>query len=358
MSNEKKIKKVIVVGAGPSGLVLAILLAKAGIEVIILDGASDLDKNPRAAHYAPSAVRELKRAGVLEEIQKQGFVPDSVCWRNPDGTLIAGIRTDVTHPEAMVVLPLDRLVRLLYNHFLTLPGAEVKWNHKVVGIEHGEKEAKVKVESLEGEKAFAADYVYYDFHKFGYWDSNFIIDPKNWFMAARITTDGLWRVTYGDTWGLSTEEYLQRQPQRFEEMLPGKPKPGDYKLVSASPYKLHQRCAESFRVGRFLLVADAAHLCNPFLYDCLMAMQNGFADDSILDKYSEVRRKKWHDLVDPISRANFRRIWDEDAIPERNEFFAMCKKMETNEEMRKQGQEFTHLLNEDFTPYFSKPLTT
>jgi 2-polyprenyl-6-methoxyphenol hydroxylase-like FAD-dependent oxidoreductase len=26
---------------------------------------------------------------------------------------------------------------------------------------------------------------------------------------------------------------------------------------------LHQRCADSFRVGRFLLAADAAHLCNP-----------------------------------------------------------------------------------------------
>ena len=127
--------------------------------MLILDGAADLDKNPRAAHYAPSAVRELKRAGVLEEIHKQGFVPDSVCWRNPDGSLIAGIRTDVHHPEAMVVLPLDRLVRLLYNHFLALPGAVVKWNHKVVGIEHEEREAKVKVETQEGEHTLAADYV-------------------------------------------------------------------------------------------------------------------------------------------------------------------------------------------------------
>lgn len=89
-----------------------------------------------------------------------------------------------------------------------------------------------------------------------------------------------------------------------------------------------------------------------------MAIQNGQADESILDKYSEVRRKKWHDLVDPISRANFRRIWAEDAIPERDEFFAMCKKMETDEAMQKQGQEFTHMLNEDFTPYFSKPIAT
>lgn len=105
--------------------------------------------------------------------------------------------------------------------------------------------------------------VYYDFHKFGYWDSNFILDEKDWYMAARITNDGLWRVTYGDVWGLSNEEYLKRQPERFEKILPGHPKPQDYKLVSASPYKLHQRCADSFRVGRFLLAADAAHLCNP-----------------------------------------------------------------------------------------------
>lgn len=82
-------------------------------------------------------------------------------------------------------------------------------------------------------------------------------------MAAKITPDGMWRVTYGDEWGLSTEEYLKRQPERYEKILPGNPKPGNYKLVGASPYKLHQRCAERFRVGRFLLAADAAHLCNP-----------------------------------------------------------------------------------------------
>ena len=36
---------------------------------------------------------------------------------------------------------------------------EVKWNHMVVGIEHGEEEAKVKVEAPEGEQTLAADYV-------------------------------------------------------------------------------------------------------------------------------------------------------------------------------------------------------
>lgn len=82
-------------------------------------------------------------------------------------------------------------------------------------------------------------------------------------MAAKITKDGLWRVTYGDVYGLTTEEYLARQPDRYAKLLPGNPKPGDYELVSASPYKLQQRCARSFRVGRILLAADAAHICNP-----------------------------------------------------------------------------------------------
>lgn len=82
-------------------------------------------------------------------------------------------------------------------------------------------------------------------------------------MAAKITTDGLWRVTYGDDAGLDRDEIVKRQPMRYERILPGNPKPGDYNLISMSPYKLQQRCAQSFRVGRILLVADAAHLCNP-----------------------------------------------------------------------------------------------
>lgn len=82
-------------------------------------------------------------------------------------------------------------------------------------------------------------------------------------MASRISEDGLWRVTYGEIPGLSREEILARQPAKFEQILPGHPKPEEYKLSSISPYRVHQRLAEKMRVGRFLLAADAAHLCNP-----------------------------------------------------------------------------------------------
>lgn len=78
-------------------------------------------------------------------------------------------------------------------------------------------------------------------------------------MAAKIGTDGLWRVTYGEQSGLSHDELAARQPGKFEAMLPGHPKPHEYRMVNFSPYKVHQRVAESMRVGRFLLAADAAH---------------------------------------------------------------------------------------------------
>ena len=105
--------------------------------------------------------------------------------------------------------------------------------------------------------------VYYDFHKFSYQDADFHIHPEHWYMATRITKDGLWRVSYGELPGLSREELIARQPWKSETMLPGYPKPREYKLVGISPYKVHQRLAEKMRVGRFLLAADAAHLCNP-----------------------------------------------------------------------------------------------
>ena len=82
-------------------------------------------------------------------------------------------------------------------------------------------------------------------------------------MAARISKDGLWRVSYGEVAGLSREEIVARQPEKFKHILPGHPSPDEYKLVNINPYRVHQRLARSMRVGRFLLAADAAHLCNP-----------------------------------------------------------------------------------------------
>ncbi|CEJ54174.1 hypothetical protein PMG11_00495 [Penicillium brasilianum] len=401
------IRKVIIVGAGPSGLILGILLAKQGIEVELLDAGADLDDQPRAAHYATPATYELARAGVLDDVKAVGIRCKSFAWRKMDTTFIAGMKHDVLpadYPYSMVVLPLDRLGKILYEHIQRQPTATVKWSHRVVRIGQDQGKAWVDVETPTGTARSEADYVigcdgasstvrrelfgpeypgetlnaqiiatnvYYDFTKYGYWDSNFIVHPKNWYMAARITTDGLYRVSYGDVPGLTREEYVARQPQRYEEILPGNPKPGDYTITNISPYKLQQRCAPSFRVGRIILAADAAHLCNPFgglgltggiadvgcLFDSLIGIHKGLADESILDIYSDVRKRIWTETIDPMSRENFRRLHDQDPdnARENDEFFNILVKAESDPRLAKELALGLEVLRHDMTQYYKKP---
>jgi 2-polyprenyl-6-methoxyphenol hydroxylase-like FAD-dependent oxidoreductase len=153
---------VIIVGAGPSGLILGLLLAKKGIEVELLDAGSGIDKQPRAAHYASPAVYELGRAGVLEDIKTRGFQPAGFAWRQFDGTFIAGMNHAVLpddYPNKMVVLPLDRLGELLYEHIRQQPTAQVKWSHRVVRIGQEEGQAWVETETPNGLQRSEADYV-------------------------------------------------------------------------------------------------------------------------------------------------------------------------------------------------------
>ena len=53
------------------------------------------------------------------------------------------------------------------------------------------------------------------------------------------------------------------------------------------------------------------------LYDCLGAIHRGKADDNILDVYSEVRREKWKQIIDPQSQGMLKTLFSnpEDIIP-------------------------------------------
>jgi 2-polyprenyl-6-methoxyphenol hydroxylase-like FAD-dependent oxidoreductase len=189
-------------------------------------------------------------------------------------------------------------------------------------------------------------------------------------MAAKITPDGLYRVTYGESPGLTWDEMKARQPWKYELMLPGHPKPDEYKLVNMSPYKMHQRCAPSFRVGRILLAADAAHLCNPWggmgitggfvdiggLYDCLAGIWDGKADESILDLYSEKRIDKWKNVINPVSSDNFRRVSDSDpdTLLERDPILQAFKAAENDPEAQKQMALASFAVRYDFTQHYIK----
>ncbi|KAK3900988.1 para-nitrophenol 4-monooxygenase [Staphylotrichum tortipilum] len=411
---QRPFSKVIIVGAGPSGLLLALLLSKHGIPVHILEAAAGLDQQPRAAHYGAPAIPEFVRAGIADKIRERGMVLDTMCWRYPDThEYMAGfdsgkVLRDVDGVDLRThCLALQDLDQLMLEEVTEKFGGVVEWENKVVGVGQDGEGAwcEVEVGGEGGErKVVRGDYVvgcdgansmvrkalfgdefpgftwdaqiiatntYYDFkEKFGWEDANFIVHPEHFFMAARITRDGLYRITYGETPGLSREEYLERQPWKFETILPGQPKPDEYKIVNFSPYKMHQRCAPKFRVGRVMLAADAAHLCNPWgglgitggfvdvggLYDCLAGIWEGKADESILDLYSEKRIEKWQTIINPFSQENFRRVSDKEPATrlERDEFMKMLQRGKEDEVYLKELLVGPMEVRYDFTQHYKK----
>lgn len=76
------------------------------------------------------------------------------------------------------------------------------------------------------------------------------------------------------------------------------------------------------------------------LYDCLVGMYEGDADASILDKYSDIRRQKYLEIVDPISSENLLRLFnqDSDKALETDEFLKLCKRTETDPEFSREFQ--------------------
>lgn len=67
------------------------------------------------------------------------------------------------------------------------------------------------------------------------------------------------------------------------------------------------------------------------LYDCLIAIDEGRADDSILDLYSKVRVEKWKTIIDPQSQDTMKFIFSkpEDVIPD-HPFYKFCEAMKNN----------------------------
>jgi hypothetical protein len=68
------------------------------------------------------------------------------------------------------------------------------------------------------------------------------------------------------------------------------------------------------------------------LYDSLVGIHKGFADDSILDKYDESRRKIWHEVINPQSSSNMRRLidYDPDEILDKDPALKALKMMQDN----------------------------
>jgi 3-(3-hydroxy-phenyl)propionate hydroxylase/6-hydroxy-3-succinoylpyridine 3-monooxygenase len=200
---------------------------------------------------------------------------------------------------------------------------EANW---VVGADGGRsvvrKAVGLTMDGFTWPQRFVVTNIYYDFERYG-WNSGYLVDPMYGAVVYKINLDGLWRFTFAEQATLPLESVMGRIRQFIKDVLPGDQ---NYELVLHTAYNMHQRTAATYRVGRVLLAGDAAHITNPTsgfglmggLYDsfalseALAAVTHGNAGDEILDRYSDDRRRIYHEVVSPVSTESLRLVFNSD----------------------------------------------
>jgi 2-polyprenyl-6-methoxyphenol hydroxylase-like FAD-dependent oxidoreductase len=342
---------VIVVGAGPVGLITALGLARQGLNIILVDSADAINDSPRAAVYFPTSLDCLEPLGVIEEILASGLhaTTFSMHYRDFSVQLTADMLLSMPK-EARYRFNLqigqDVICAILLKAFTALPNARMLWRHTLIGLEQSATNVTLTVQSPQGPASLRADYVVgadgarsttrqllglpfegftwperfvatnilYDFERHGFSQSNMLVHPEHWAVIVRLGHEQLWRVTYGENADLDEATMLRRVPEHMAALLPGNE---PYELRAAAPYRCHERCVAKFRQGRVLLAGDAAHVNNPCggfglttgiadaaaLITVLGAVMAGRQREAALDVYAEDRRRVFTTISSPAATA-------------------------------------------------------
>jgi 2-polyprenyl-6-methoxyphenol hydroxylase-like FAD-dependent oxidoreductase len=372
---QEKFDGVVVAGAGPVGLVTALKIARSGIPVLVLDCEPDVIRLPRAVVYHAPTVEMLDRLGLLDELKVAGILKQDYQFRTVTGQIIAAPHMSVLTPQDTpypfnLHMPQHELASAILRNLLRIDGAQVRWNTRVTGLTQDDGGVTVSVEqngepreircryvvgadggrstvrqacglSFEGythpERLIATN-LRYDFEARGFARANFVVDPVYWAVIVVIDRHGLWRITYGEDAALPEESVRERIAWHYKSLLPDS---DPYELETFAPFRVHERCAASFRAGRVLLAGDAAHVCNPFgglgltsglldgglLGDALPAVIHGAASDDLLDRYAAERRRVFLEVTGPTAAENKRRLKETDPEKKRidNERFARVR---------------------------------
>ncbi len=288
---------VVVIGAGPVGLSLAIDLAQRGQAVVLLDDADRIGEGSRAICFSKRSLEFWDRLGVADRMVDKGVV-----WSV--GRIFHGasllyqfnLLPEEGHKRpAFINLQQFYAEAYLVDRVQQLAAIDLRWRNKVSGLEQRNDHAVLTIETPDGPYRMRANYVVAcdgarsslrqmvgaEFAGKVFEDQFLIADVK---MTAEFPTErwfwfdppfhagrsALLHKQPDDIWRIDLQ--LNPDADPVVEKLPGNVRPRIARMLGhdnfdfewISLYKFQCRRMERFIHGRVIFAGDAAHQVSPF----------------------------------------------------------------------------------------------
>lgn len=288
---------VVVVGAGPVGLSLAIDLASRGQRVVLLDDADRIGEGSRAICFSKRSLEYWDRLGVGQRMVDKGVV-----WKvgkifSRDALLYQfDLLPEPGHKRpAFINLQQYYAEAFLADRTADFPLIDLRWSNKVTALDRHNDHCVLTIETPDGPYRMAASYVVAcdgarsslramvgaDFEGQAFEDQFLIADVKmtaefpteRWFWfdppfhAGRSALlhkqpDDIWRIDL--QLSRDADAAIERRPEnvrpRIERMLGH----GNFEFEWISLYRFHCRRMRRFVHGRVIFAGDSAHQVSPF----------------------------------------------------------------------------------------------
>ncbi len=333
MANAKT--QVLIVGAGPSGLTLALWLARLGVGVRVIDRSTGPGETSRALAVQARTLEFHRQIGIVEDVLAAGVRINRLTVRTPAGIgaalKLADFGAGISRYSFAFALPQDIHEKILAGH-LKAAGVEIERKTELVSFSQnasgviatlrkddlGEKVEAAYICGCDGAHSAVRHGLNIGFPGGAYRQSFYVADVEG---AGAITQEGMdMRVgMYGFAImmpvrqsgtirliGVVPEAHEHDESITFDAIRSDIEHDTGVKVTSVkwfSTYHVHHRVAEKFRVGRAFIVGDAGHIHSPAggqgmntgmgdavnLAWKLAAVLQGRANASLLDSYEPER---------------------------------------------------------------------
>jgi len=288
---------IVVVGAGPVGLSLAIDLAQRGQRVVLLDDADRIGEGSRAICFSKRSLEFWDRLGVGQRMVDKGVVWSvGKIFHGASQLYQFNLLPEEGHKRpAFINLQQFYAEAYLVDRVEELPAIDLRWRNKVVGLQQRNDHVMLTIDTPDGPYKLQAEFVIAcdgarsslrqmvgaEFAGQVFEDQFLIADVK---MTAAFPTErwfwfdppfhagrsALLHKQPDDIWRIDLQLHPDADPA--VEKLPENVRPRIARMLGhdkfdfewISLYKFQCRRMDKFRHGRVIFAGDAAHQVSPF----------------------------------------------------------------------------------------------